>query len=538
MPSPVPELPTRADAVVVGAGHNGLVAATVLARAGLDVVVVEAADVVGGACRTEHPFQAAPRLGASTGAYLLGPMPPELLVALDIRLPLLRRDPHYFLPTTDGRHLLLGSDAEATGRQLATFFSPADARALAAMQAELGTLRDDLAASWLEPPLPVEETAVRYVRPELRQVFTRLVHGSVGEHLGRFGFDSELLMAMYAVTDAFPGLHGGWDTPGSGFNFLVHNSCRLPGSDGTWMVVRGGMGTVTGALANGARRAGARILTGCEVTALTARGGRVTGLVVADQEVTAPTVLVNADPFRLAALAGRELLGAALSERIDGWRSLPGTTLKVNLALADLPRFTSLPEPRGQHGATIHLLADGDDPVGSLQQARSDALQGALPATPPIEMYLHTAVDGSLRDPAGHHSGALFVQWVPNRVPGEGGWDAVGDRYADALLDVAGRYAPGLSDLVVDRQVLHPEGIERRFGITGGNIHHVDNTVSLTDRLPYRLPTDGLYACGAGCHPAGSVIGAAGWNAAHQALADLEPRPDVSDRQPRGRGRG
>lgn len=515
-----PALPRRADAVVVGAGHNGLVAAAVLARAGLDVVVLEAADVIGGACRTERPFPAAPRLGASTGAYLLGPMPPELLAALDVRLPLLRRDPHYFLPTTGARHLLLGSDVEATRRQLTERFSPADATALDAMQAELGALREDLAPAWMAPPLTVEATASTYVRPGLRRVFRDLVEGSVGDHLARFGFDSALLTAMYAVTDGFPGLYGGWDTPGSGFNFLMHNTCRLPGSDGTWMVVRGGMGTVTAALADAARRAGARIHTGCEVTGLTIAGDRVTGVATPAGQLQAGQVLVNADPFRLSDLAGPQLLGSELSERIEGWRRMPGTTLKINLALSELPRFRSLPEPRGQHGATIHLLADGDDPVGALRRARSQALAGTLPPTPPIEMYLHTAVDGSLRDPEGRHSGALFVQWAPNRVHAPGGWHAAADAYADALLELVEGYAPGFTDLVVDRQILHPQRIEQHFGITGGNIHHVDNTVSFTDRLPYRLPATGLYACGAGCHPGGSVIGAAGWNGAHAALCD------------------
>jgi phytoene dehydrogenase-like protein len=520
-------LPQRTDAVVVGAGHNGLVAATVLARAGLDVLVLERAPVVGGACRTEQPFRAAPGVGASTGAYLLGPFPPELLRALDLDLPLLRRDPHYFLPTAEpGRSLLLGADAAANRRALARFTSEDDVRALASMQAELAALRDDLAPAWLAPPLALEDTADRYVRPELRAVLVDLARGSVADHLARFGFGSDLLPAMFAVTDAFPGLHGGWDTPGSGFNFLVHNLCRLPGADGTWMVVRGGMGTVTTALAERARAAGARIVTDTEVTAVTTAGGRLEGIAVGDEVVAAELVLVNADPVRFVELAGTAAAGAAAARVAELVRERPGTTLKLNLALRDLPRFTSLPEPVGQHRGTIHLLPDLDDPLPALRRALDSALAGEVPDRPPIELYLHTAVDLSLSDDAGHHSGALFVQWMPNR-PAVGSWDERAGPTADRLLALVDEVAPGTSELVLDRQVLHPEAIERHFGITGGHIFHLDNSLSFTDRLPYRTATSGLYACGAGCHPAGSVIGAAGWNAARLALADRgHPTPD------------
>src|SRR5262249_31087950 len=144
----------------------------------------------------------------STGAYLLGLMPPELLAALDLDLPLVRRDPHYFVPTLDGRHLLLGADPAAARDQLVRFFSERDWRANEALGAELAALRDDLAPAWLAEPCTVEETAERYVRPALRDTFVRLVTGSAIDYLSRFGFASELLVAMYAVTDGMPGLSG------------------------------------------------------------------------------------------------------------------------------------------------------------------------------------------------------------------------------------------------------------------------------------------------------------------------------------------
>lgn len=520
----------RADVAVIGAGHNGLVAAVLLARAGLDVVVLEATDQVGGAARTEHPFASVPGLGHSTGAYLLGLMPPELLAALDLDLPLRRRDPHYFLPTPGPAgvpYLLFGADRAATRAQLATFFSDADLAADDALGTELAALREDLAPAWLAEPLPVEQTADRFIRPALRQVFVDLVRGSVADYLARFDFRSELLVAMYAVTDGLSGLHAGPDDPGTGHNFLAHNLCRLPGADGTWMIVEGGMGTVTGALADAARRAGARVLTEAPVAAVRLTGGAVAGVALADgREVTAKVVLGACDPYRLIDLTPPEALPADLVARMAAVRRT-GTTLKINLALRDLPRFSCLPTSApSPFGSTIHLLpgADGEvPPMAALRQMWSEVVAGRLPAEPTIEWYLHTTVDPSLRDAGGHHSSALFVQSVPYQPVGST-WDTELSSYVDRMLAICDRYAPGTSDLVADVLALAPPGIEQRFGITGGHIHHVDNTVSFTDRMPYVTGVDGLYAGSAGCHPGGSVIGAAGHNAARRILSDLDLR--------------
>src|SRR5688500_13499647 len=181
---------TRADVVIVGAGHNGLVSAVLLARAGLSVVVLEAAGVIGGAARTEHPFARVPGLGHSTGSYLLGLMPPELLRTLDVDIPVLRRDPHYFLPTPGGPgapYLLFGRDHATTRAQLDRFFTPRDVAADEAMRVEIAALRADLAPAWLEEPRSVEQTADRHIRPQLQSTFIDLVRGSVADYLARFG---------------------------------------------------------------------------------------------------------------------------------------------------------------------------------------------------------------------------------------------------------------------------------------------------------------------------------------------------------------
>jgi phytoene dehydrogenase-like protein len=447
-------------------------------------------------------------------------MPPELVAELGLSLPLIKRDPHYFLPTAErGRYLLLGSDHEANRNAFARFSSDRDFRAHVALQEELAALRDDLAPTWLREPLTIEETAEQHVRPHLRSAFVDLCRKPVRDYLTRFGFESEHILAMYAVTDAFTGLAGTWDTPGSGMNFLVHNMCRLPGSDGTWMMARGGMGAITDALVDAARKSGARIEPNLPVARVLVESGVVAGALLADgREIRARTVIVNADPFRMRSLVGHAEFPSEYNARLDGYRR-PGTTLKLNLALSGLPRFTCLPDAVGQHGTTIHLLPE-TDVIASLVRAFGDATAGRLPDFPAIEWYVHTALDPTLKDPAGRHSAALFVQWVPYDIAGSS-WEHEEDRYVRHLLTICDRFAPDTSDLVVDRFALHPKRIEEHFGISYGHIHHVDNSFGFADRLPVATPVGGLYSASAACHPAGSVIGAAGYIAAKRVLRDL-----------------
>ncbi|MBU8899537.1 NAD(P)/FAD-dependent oxidoreductase [Corallococcus sp. M34] len=508
------------DVIVVGAGHNGLVTAAMLAKRGLSVTVLEEKDTLGGACKTEYPFRSAPKLGVSTGAYLLGLMPPELLRELELDLPLKRRDPHYFLPTMDRRYLLFGSDERELERQFREFFSEADWLANQAMNAELSALREDVAPAWLLPPLSIEETAEKYIRPALRHAFVRLCRGSAREYLDRFGFKSDFVKAMYAVTDAFSGLDGGYDTPGTGMNLLVHNMCRLPGSGGTWMIVGGGMGTVTQQIARVARKYGAELRTGAKVASVRVDNGVAKGVVLENgEELSAKVVVSNGDPFRTLRLLSTSAVPSDYRAQVESMAA-PGTTMKVNLCLKGLPRFTCLPEDRGQFGPTIHLLPQEDDVLGALARGYAETKAGRLSEFPSIEWYVHTTVDPSLRDEEGHHNSALFVEWVPHTLTGTT-WEKEEARYVQHLLSICDQFAPGTSDLVQEYFALTPPKIERHFGITHGHIHHVDNKRGFNDRLPYETPVQGLYFCSAGCHPAGSVIGAAGHNAANVVLQAL-----------------
>jgi phytoene dehydrogenase-like protein len=395
---------------------------------------------------------------------------------------------------------------------------------------EIAALRADLAPAWLEEPGSVEEIADRHIRPQLQSTFVDLVRGSVADYLSRFGFSSELLISMYAVTDGLSGLNAGPDDPGTGHNFLVHNMCRLPGADGTWMIARGGMGTVSRTFAEAARAAGARLFTDSPVAGITVDGKAAGGVVLADGHPIAARVVLGAcDPYRLMSLVPDGALPQPLVDRMAAVRR-PGTTLKVNMALSGLPRFACLPDDApSPFGSTIHLLPGSaglagldrtGSPMAALRAMWADVRAGRLPAEPTIEWYLHTTVDPSLQDEAGHHSSALFVQSVPYEPAGTT-WNEALPGYVERLLAICDRYAPGTSALVADTMPLTPQGIEEHFGITGGHIHHVDNTVAFDQRMPYATGLDGLYAGSAGAHPAGSVIGAAGHNAARRILKDL-----------------
>ncbi|MSR29260.1 MAG: NAD(P)/FAD-dependent oxidoreductase [Phycisphaerales bacterium] len=508
------------DVLIVGAGHNGLVAAAMLARSGLTVKVIEERARIGGATKTEHPFPKAPRLGTSTASYLLGVMPPEIMARTGVEIEVVRRNPHYFLPLLDGRSLLLGTDQAAMRDQFLAMFSEEDWRANGRLSKEIGEIRDDLAPSWLEEPMGVEGTADRYIRGALREPFINLVTGTVEDYLARFGFQSELLVAMYAVTDGFSGLSASFGTPGTGMNFLVHNMCRLPGADGTWMVAKGGMGAVAVAFAEAAKRHGAEIEAGTGVARIITTGGVATGVALADgRELHARAVIVNADPFRLREMVGRAELPAELNTRIDGFKRT-GTTMKINMALRGLPVFKCLPEDRGQFNGTMHLLPQGAHPIAEIKAGYDKVVRGELADCPTIEWYIHTRVDPSLRDPEGNHNGAFFIQWVPYELTGTS-WAAEESRYVEHIFGIAEQFCPGLRDLVVDTHILTPPKIESEFGIRFGHIHHVDNTFGFDRRMPYSTGVAGLYSCSAGCHPAGSVIGASGHNCAERVMRDL-----------------
>ncbi len=504
-----------ADVVVVGAGANGLVCALILARAGMSVHVLEDRAAVGGGCRTELPFANAPGLRASIGAHRVGLVPRDLLRLLGVPLPLRPRDPCTFVPTTTaGTYLLAGPGHAGMREAVSSMVSLSEAKALAAMHEELDAILADLAPAWVAGALGVEETGDRFVRATYRDAFVRLCRGSIADYLARFGVESDLVRAAVAG-EALGSTFGGMTTPGTGAALLVAHATKSAAGGGDAIAV-GGMGAVLDALLEAARTAGVTITTGKNATNIVVEGNTAVGVLLRDGElVKATTVISSADPMRLRAMVGDALLTPDYVKRIEGF-DRTGSVAKVNFALSALPRFTCLPEEKGQHGATIHLVSPS-----RLAASFAEAEGGKLPTAPPLELVLPTATDASLRDEEGRHHASILVPWAPYDLTGTT-WAAEEDAFTKRVLDLVEGFAPGFGGLVVDTLTLSPKKLETTFGITRGHIHHVDDALVFGDRLPYTTPIGGLYACGAGCAPAGGVFGVAGHNAAKRVLADLE----------------
>jgi phytoene dehydrogenase-like protein len=519
------------DAIVVGAGHNGLVTACYLARAGLRVLVLERRYLVGGACVTEEVF---PGFQVSTAAYVNSLFRAEIV--RDLRLAeygfeVLARQPSSFTPLPDGRSLLLGSDAELNRGEISKF-SALDAERYPHYEAML-----DRVAAFVEPTITATPPDV--LRPGVRDLWSLLTLGRSFSRLGAAAsdaveiltgaardmldrwFESDELKATLA-TDAIIGAMASPSMPGTGYVLLHHVMGETGGKRGVWGYVRGGMGGLTQALAGAARDLGVDIRCDAEVSRILVRAGRVTGVALASgDEHRAPIVASNAD----ARVTFRRLLDpgalpaefAAAVDRI----SYESASLKINVALAELPSFRACPgtDPGPQHRGTIHVCPGLD----YIERAYDDAKYGRPSARPVLECTIPSVVDPTVAPP-GRHLMSIFVQYAPYAL-GESSWDDIGDRFADRCFDLLDEYAPNFRRAVLARQVLTPLDIERTFNLTGGNIFQGAMTPGqlfsfrpVPGYAGYRTPVKGLYLCGAAAHPGGGVMGAPGWNAAREIL--------------------
>lgn len=524
------------DVAVIGAGHNGLVTAAYLARAGLSVVVLEAQDRVGGACVTEETW---PGFKVSTAAYVVSLFRPEIVRDLDLArhgYRVLRRDPSSFTPLPDGRALLLGADPQRNRAEVARF-SARDAERLPEYEAMLDRIARAVEPLLLETPpalsrapgdlLRLARMGWRFLRlgPDAARA-AELLTGAARPILDRW-FESDALKATLA-TDAIIGAMASPSTPGTAYVLFHHVMGEVDGARGVWGYVEGGIGRLPEALAAAARARGAEIRTGAPVARIRlGPDGAADGVVLADgAEIAARRVASSADAtVTLLRLVGEGRLAPELVSAVRAIDYASGS-MKVNLALSRLPEFTAAPgAPGPQHRGTIHVSPSLD----YLEAAFHDALRGEPSAEPILECTIPSVVDPSVAPP-GRHLMQIFVQYAPYRLR-TGTWDERKDGVADRCLEVLERYAPGVTRAVTARQVLSPVDLERRFGLTGGNIFQGAMTPSqlfslrpLAGYADYRTPIARLYLCGAATHPGGGIMGACGYNAAREILRDVRRR--------------
>jgi phytoene dehydrogenase-like protein len=538
--------PSRYDAIVIGAGHNGLVTACYLARAGLRVLVLERRHVVGGACVTEETF---PGYKVSTAAYVNSLF--HTTIVRDLKLAsygyeVLARDPSSFTPLPDGRSLMMGPDADLTRREIAKF-SARDAETYPRYEAML-----ERVAAVVEPTLTM--TPPDLLRPGPSDLKTLLSLGRSFRHLGDGAgeaveiltgaarpildrwFDSEELKGTLA-TDAIIGAMASPSMQGTAYVLFHHVMGEAGGKRGVWGYMRGGMGGLTQSLAAVARDLGTDICCEAEVARILVQDGRAVGVALTSgDEYLAPIVASNADArVTFLGLLDRAALPepfVADVERI----SYASASLKINVALAELPNFQAVPgtTPGPQHRGTIHICPDQD----YIERAFDDAKYGRASQEPVLECTIPSVVDPSVAPP-GRHLMSLFVQYAPYELR-DGSWDDQREAFADRCFDVLNEYAPNFKSAVLERQVLTPLDLERVFNLSGGNIFQGAMTPGqlfafrpVPGYARYRTPVDGLYICGAAAHPGGGVMGTPGLNAAREILGHRSLRARIASSRSR-----
>jgi phytoene dehydrogenase-like protein len=538
--------PHDVDAVIVGGGHNGLVAAAYLAKQGLDTLVCERREVTGGAAVSEHPF--GPGYTVTSLSYVVSLLPPDLVRDLQLDRFGYHVYPQgpYFAPHTDGRYLRLPDDPVARRAELAKF-STADADAYDGYEAHLARIGQLLGPLLHQIPphlgsrRPVDLWQQARLLGQLRGVderasvdVTRLLTGSIADLLDRY-FESDAVRGVLSVS----GVIGTWAGPrsaGTAYVMLHHHVGEADGQTGAWGFPRGGMGGVTNAIAAAARSFGAEIRTGAEVAQIRSSGGRVTGVTLASgEEIDADVVITTAHPqISFLRLLDPADLPPEFVADIRSWQTRSGT-VKINLALDRLPVFASHPEFDPQvHGGTIVLAESLDDVETAFQQA----VAGQPSQLPFADICIPSVFDDSLA-PAGKHVMSLFTQWVPSGYADDPD-DAAVAAYADRVISRLEAVAPGFTDSVLHRQVIGPHQMQEEYGLVGGNIFHGELSLGqmfharpAAGYADLRTPVRGLYQAGSATHGGGGVTGIPGRNVVHQVLADRR----ASGRSDRWRGR-
>lgn len=522
------------DAIIVGAGHNALVTAGYLARAGKTVLVLERRPLVGGACVTEEVF---PGFHVSTAAYLCSLLQEKIVRDLELGkfgYTVIPKDPAYFSPFPDGRYIFFWKDLAQTAAEIARF-SHQDAQAYPKYEAQLATLAEFVESLLLRTPpnlfprglddfLKLAWLARRTAQLPGQDLaaLLKIMTCSAASFLDEW-FESDVVKVSLA-TDGVIGSNGGPQTPGTAYVLLHHCMGGVGGVRGLWGFVKGGMGAITRAMADSARSRGAEIRTDAPVARVRVREGRAVGVVLENgEEISGRVVVSGADPKRtFLHLLGRHDLDGDFRRGIERMK-MEGTSFKMNLALDQLPDFNAFPgsAPGPQHRGTIHICPS----LEYIERAWDDAKYGDPSAHPMLEVTIPTLYDPALAPP-GKHVVSVFAQYAPYRLR-QGSWREMRETFADRIIDLLTEYAPNIKTAIIGRHILSPLDLEEQFGMTGGNIFHGEMSLDqlffmrpLMGWAKYRTPLRGLYLCGSGTHPGGGVMGAPGYNAAREILRD------------------
>jgi phytoene dehydrogenase-like protein len=533
---------TTYDAIVVGAGHNGLVAGAYLARAGLRVLLLDRRERVGGIADT---VEIAPGVRAPGVAQTVGRLRPSVVRELELGahgLALVAPDVRVFAPQPDGRAITLWTDLDRTAEDLRPW-SARDAAGYAGFDRLVRSVGKFLAEINASTPPDIKS-------PGLGDALAGLKLGRSYRSLGRADARSILRVLPMAIadfvaesfeTDALQGAlatrgiqntaMGPWSAGTTGV-FLNDSAGNDGGAAGQTVYAKGGPGALANALAGAVRAAGGEIRTGAEVIAITTVDGRSTGVALASgEEIGAAIVVAGADPKRvLTTLLDPVVLGPGLGWRAGNIRT-PGRVARVNLALSALPRFTAAGEgdDAEQRLRARIVVAPGIDYV---ERAFDASKYGRLSDAPYLEATIPSLIDPSLvaGAPAGTQVMSVHLQYAPYALR-EGTWDERRDELGDLAVRTLEVYAPGLGSLVTARQVLTPLDLERDYGLTGGHVYHAEPSLDsfflwrpLFGHARYRLPVDGLYLAGSGAHPGGGITGQPGQNAAREILSDWKKR--------------
>ncbi len=535
----------RYDSIIIGGGHNGLVTAAYLAKAGKKVCVLERRHVLGGACTTEELW---PGYKVSTAAYVVSLLLPQVIDQLrlkDYGLKILPRSPSSFTPLPDGRSLLMGPEPGLNQREIAKF-SQKDAEAYPRYEALLERVAATIEPSLMETapdPVPLPKAwrkiglskRIRDGRKLWKMARAmgalgrdvpaaiELLTGAARPILERW-FESDVLRATLA-TDAIIGSAGSISEPGSAYVLLHHVMGEAGGARGVWGFVQGGMGALSNAIAAAGHDLGVEIRRETPVTRILVTDGKAHGVELEDgTQLTSQVVASSIDPhwtFERLIEPGELPEGFRTSvSQID----YSSASAKINLALAEPPKFTCV-EGTGvgpHHHGTMHIGPS----IDYLERAYDDAKYGRPSEHPILEMTMPTCVDTTIA-PEGRHIVSMFVQYAPYHLA-EGGWDHIKESFADRCIDELAKYAPNVPGAILHRQVLTPLDLERTYGLTGGNIFQGAMSMRQLYALrpvvgwaDHRTPVERLYLCGAASHPGGGVMGACGRNAATEMLRDM-----------------